>query len=91
MSKKEKRIAKLCAVPPPKDFTWSELISVMRAAGFTEYCDGGSHYTFEHISGFSLVISRTHPSGILKRYQVDDVKEALRYLGIIEGDENGSS
>lgn len=90
MSKKEKRIAKLCAIPPPKDFAWSELVALMRAAGFQEYCDSGSHYTFEHISGFSLVMSKTHPSGILKPYQVKAAKEALRFVGIIGEDEDGS-
>ena len=90
MSKKEKRIAKLCAIPPPKDFAWSELVALMRAAGFQEYCDSGSHYTFEHRSGFSFVMSKAHPSGILKRYQVDDAKEALRFVGIIGEDEDGS-
>ena len=83
MSKKEKRIRRLCGTPPPKDFTWEELVAVMNAAGFAEYCDGGSHYTFEHTSGFSFGMSKTHPSGILKRYQLDAAKEVLRTVGII--------
>ena len=83
MSKKEKRLQKLCAIPPPKDFPWDELVAVMRAADFKAYCDGGSHYTFEHISGFSFGMSKTHPSGILKRYQVEDAIEALRDVGAI--------
>lgn len=89
MSKKEKRIHRLCSIPPPKDFSWVELVSLMNGAGFREYCDGGSHYTFEHTSGFSFCMSKTHPSGILKRYQVDAAKEALRAVGAIGEDENG--
>lgn len=91
MSKKDKRISRLCAIPPPKDFSWAELVAVMKGAGFREYCDGGSHYTFEHTSGFSFVMSKTHPSGILKLYQVKDAKEALRTAGTIGEDENGSA
>lgn len=78
MSKKEKRLVRLFGVPPPTDFTWSELLSVMDAANFTNHCDGGSHYIFEHVDGYRFSISKTHPSGILLRYQIKDVKEALQ-------------
>lgn len=81
MSKKEKRLLRLFKVPPPKDFTWDELISIMDAAHFSNDCDGGSHYTFEHESGYKFGISKTHPSGILKKYQIDDTKEALQSVG----------
>ncbi len=90
MSKKEKRLLKLRAIPPPKDFPWDELVTVMRAADFKEYCDGGSHYTFEHTSGFTFGMSKTHPSGILKRYQVEVAIEALRNVGAIGDESNGS-
>lgn len=89
MSKKQKRIAKLCSIPAPKDFTWADLVTLMRAVGFKEYCEDGSHYKFEHTSGFTFGMSKTHPSGILKRYQVEDAKEALRFIGIIGGNEDG--
>jgi predicted RNA binding protein YcfA (HicA-like mRNA interferase family) len=90
MSRQQKRIAKLCAIPIPKDFTWDDLVSVMRSAGFKEYCSGGSHYTFEHASGFTFTASKTHPSGILKAYQVRYAKEALRTVGAIGEEEDGS-
>lgn len=54
----------------------------MNANGFTGYCDGGSHYTFEHVTGYTFGMSKTHPSGVLKRYQVDAAKEALRNVGV---------
>lgn len=63
----------------------------MNGADFDAWCDGGSHYTFEHPSGFSFGISKTHPSGILKRYQVLSAIEALRTVGAIGDDEDGSS
>lgn len=77
MSKSEKQHAKLFAIPPPKNFTWDELVAVMNRAGFNESCSGGSHYTFVHQSGLKLQMSKTHPDGILKRYQIDAAKEAL--------------
>jgi len=83
MSKKQKLLEKLCAIPEPKDFPWENLVTLMRQNGFTESCEGGSHYTFEHISGLRLSISKTHPSGVLKRYQVRDVKDTLRAVGVI--------
>lgn len=86
MSRKEKQLRKLFATPPPKDFTWSELLTVMHGAGFVESCNGGSHYTFEHTSGYRTIMSKTHPSGVLKRYQVDAAKEALGTVGIKIGD-----
>lgn len=90
MSKKLKRLEKLCAIPPPNDFTWDDLVSVMRAADFKEHCDGGSHYTFDHASGFTFSMSRSHPSGLLKKYQVRAAKEALLTVGEIGDKLDGS-
>lgn len=86
MSKKEKQLKKLFSTPSPKDFTWSELLSVMRGADFVESCNGGSHYTFEHTNGYRIRMSKTHPAGILKQYQVNAAKEALNTVGIQIGD-----
>jgi hypothetical protein len=35
----------------------------------------------EHTSGFRFFISKTHPSGILRPYQIRDAKEALQHVG----------
>jgi predicted RNA binding protein YcfA (HicA-like mRNA interferase family) len=87
MSKKQKLLDKLCAKPQPKGFSWENLVTLMRQNDFTESCEGGSHYIFEHATGLRLVISKTHPSGVLKSYQVRAVKEALTNIGVI-GDGN---
>jgi hypothetical protein len=68
--------------PAPRDFTWEELVTLMRQAAFTEHCDGGSHYLFEHPGGFRFSMSRTHPSGVLKHYQINDAKAALDAVGV---------
>ena len=82
MSRKEKLLAKLYRFPAPRDFTWEELVTLMRQAAFTEHCDGGSHYLFEHPGGFRFSMSRTHPSGVLKHYQINDAKAALDAVGV---------
>jgi predicted RNA binding protein YcfA (HicA-like mRNA interferase family) len=83
MSKKEKLLTKLCASPSPKDFTWHDFITLMGYLGFENRCSGGSHYMFEHSNGFRFRMSKTHPSGILKAYQIRDAKNALRHIGVI--------
>jgi predicted RNA binding protein YcfA (HicA-like mRNA interferase family) len=78
VSKKDKLLSKLYATPPPKGFSWEELVTVMTHAGFSYECTGGSHYIFEHtMSGHRVSMSKTHPSGILKPYQVKAAKEAI--------------
>lgn len=77
MSKRQKQADKLFCKPPPTDYRWEDLIQVMRRNGFTESCTGGSHYMFEHENGYRFSMSKTHPSGILKKYQIDAAKEAL--------------
>ena len=90
MSKKEKLLIKLCAIPVPRDFEWDDLVTLLTRAGFTNECTGGSHYMFEHTSGFRFGVSKTHPSGLLKIYQVRDVIAALRQTGELGDDINGS-
>lgn len=38
---------------------------------------------FEHTSGFRFSMSKTHPSGILKSYQVRDAKNVLKHIGVV--------
>jgi len=83
MSKKEKLLAKLCAIPAPKDFSWQDLLTLMSSFGFKSTCGGGSHYMFEHTGGFRFSMSKTHPSGVLKSYQVLDAKKALKHIEVI--------
>lgn len=85
MSKKTKLLNKLRAIPRPTDFPWDDLVTLMRGHGFTESCDGGSHYSFQHEdTGFTFTASKTHPSGVLKTYQIKDALNALLQVGAIE-------
>ena len=83
MSKKDKLVSKLCAIPPPKDFTWQEMLTLMTNFGFKDTCKGGSHFMFEHTNGFRFSMSKTHPGGILKTYQIRDAKDALKHIGVL--------
>ncbi len=83
MSQKEKLLSKLYATPFPKDFPWHDLLTLMGHFGFKSTCSGGSHYMFEHTSGFRFSMSKTHPSGVLKSYQVRDAKNALKHIELI--------
>jgi predicted RNA binding protein YcfA (HicA-like mRNA interferase family) len=85
MSKKQKLLQKLQKLPRPKDFTWDELTVLLEQNGFETYPPpgGGSHYTFQHESGFTFGVSKTHPSGILKAYQIKNAIDALESVGVI--------
>lgn len=78
MSKKDKLLDRLFANPAPTDFEWEKMITLMIQHEFTPSCSGGSHHTFQHVSGYTFKLSKTHPSGILKAYQVRAVREALQ-------------
>lgn len=89
MSKREKLILKLRRKPAPVDFEWDDLVTLMEQAGFSASCTGGSHYMFEHASGFRFRASKTHPTGLLKKYQIREALEALATVGFItEEDDN---
>jgi len=77
VSKTDKLLEKLARKPAPKDFRWDDLVTLMEAKGFDVSCSGGSHHCFQHSKGFTFSMSRTHPSGLLKPYQVKAALEAL--------------
>lgn len=85
MTKAGKRLERLLAVPPPKDFTWEEAVTVLEHAGFVASCPGGSHYLFHHSRmGFTFRTSKPHKrrgSEFLKHYQIRDLVRALEKVG----------
>lgn len=77
MSKKDKLYERLARRPPPTDFRWDELVTLVKQCDFTATCTGGSHHVFQHTSGYTFAMSKTHPSGVLKMYQVKAALEAV--------------
>ena len=64
----------------PVDFHYDELVKLVGYFGFTEMKKGktsGSRVKFVNVEGISLIMHKPHPSGILKRYQMKQVKEVL--------------
>ena len=74
MSRKEKLLGRL--QQRPKDFTWVELTSLLRALGYREAKTGrtgGSKRRFVHASASLITLHKPHPQNILKRYAIDQV------------------
>jgi hypothetical protein len=79
MSKKQKLIERLCS--NPRDFTWSELESLLNYLGFDEIKKGktsGSRRAFYKVDTQQIIrLHKPHPGNILKEYQIKEIKEAL--------------
>lgn len=88
MSRKEKLLRRFLANPPANDFRWDELETLMGHLGFKleETAGGSSHKAFVIDGEPDRVIytHRPHPGGILKTYQVREIRKQLRIWGMIE-------
>lgn len=83
MSQKEKLVARL--LEKPKDFTYDEMVALLSYFGF-DLKQGGVGSGVKFIKeGSNEVINfhRPHPTGILKRYVLDQVIEKLRKDGFV--------
>lgn len=83
MSKKDKLIERL--LKKPKDFTFDEMATLLSYFGY-ELKQGGTGSGVKFIkAGSNEVINfhRPHPSGILKRYILEQVIEKLRKDGLL--------
>ncbi|NOT20453.1 MAG: type II toxin-antitoxin system HicA family toxin [Sideroxydans sp.] len=86
MSKEQKRKDRLTKTPPPKDFRWEELVSVMNDFGFEfDSSSGGSHGHFVLKSDKDKTISsyRPHPSGIMYSIQLKEIVKKLKEWGML--------
>jgi hypothetical protein len=78
MSKKEKLIARFLSIPT--DFHYDEMVKLLGYFGFQEIKKGktsGSRVKFINNEGVSIIMHKPHPTGILKQYQLKQVKEVL--------------
>lgn len=83
MSRHEKLLYTLRQKPPPVDFRWDELVTLLEGFGCVLHQSGGSHTWFVHHSGKRLATFRPHPTGLMKRYQLRAVVEYLCEPGAI--------
>lgn len=78
MSKKDKLIARFLSMP--SDFHYNEMVRLLGYFGFVEVKKGktsGSRVKFTNEEGVAIYMHKPHPTGILKRYQLKQVKEIL--------------
>jgi hypothetical protein len=78
MSKKEKLISRFLSMP--KDFHYSEMVMLLGYFDFSEIKKGktsGSRVKFENKEGTIILLHKPHPSGIMKMYQLKQIKEIL--------------
>lgn len=64
----------------PSDFHFDEMVKLLRYFGFKEVKKGktsGSPIKFISIDNVPLMMHKPHPTGILKRYQLKQIKEGL--------------
>jgi len=68
----------------PKDFTYNELIRLLKNFGHREQQGSGSRVVFtnEHLR-HSIKLHRPHPGNILKKYQIDLVIQELKTKGLL--------
>lgn len=78
MSKREKLIARFLAMP--SDFHYDEMVKLLGYFGFKEVKKGktsGSRAKFMNDENVPLMMHKPHPTGILKKYQLKQIKEVL--------------
>lgn len=87
MSKAQKRKERLTKSPPPKDFRWEELTTVMNDLGFDfEPCGGGGshgHFVLRTDKDKTIYTYRPHPSGLMYAIQLKEIVNKLKEWGIL--------
>jgi hypothetical protein len=78
MSKREKLIERFLKLP--KDFHYDDAVKLLGYFRFDEVKTGktsGSRVKFENEDGVPIMLHKPHPSGIMKNYQLKQIKETL--------------
>ncbi|MCD4789373.1 MAG: type II toxin-antitoxin system HicA family toxin [Bacteroidales bacterium] len=78
MSKKEKLIERFLRMPT--DFHFNEIVKLLSYYDFHPVKKGktsGSRVKFENSTGVPILLHKPHPNGIMKMYQLKQIKEIL--------------
>ena len=78
MSRKDKLIARFLAMP--SDFHYDEVVKLLGYFDFQAVKKGktsGSRVKFMNPEGVPIMLHKPHPSGIMKHYQLKQIKEVL--------------
>lgn len=92
MSRHEKQLRRLCEKPPPSDFSWSELTTVLGRLGYRLLKGAGSRRKFHNVElDLIIICHEPHPKPHVDRGCIRDVVGHLKDNGLIEDDDNGHS
>jgi len=78
VSKKDKLVHRFLKMP--SDFHYDEMVKLLGYFEFYEVKKGktsGSRVMFVNDGGLPIMLHKPHPSGILKKYQMKQVKDIL--------------
>jgi HicA toxin of bacterial toxin-antitoxin, len=70
----------------PSDFSWQELLSLLNGFGYTlakPGKTGGSRVKFIHETLPPIILHKSHPTRVLKNYQLEQIEETLKAEGLI--------
>lgn len=88
MTRQDKLIRRLLS--EPKDFTWAELVRLLNSLGYQLDRKGktsGSRVAFWRQGYPPINLHRPHPGNVLKPYQIQQMAEMLRNLGLLTEEE----
>ena len=77
-TQKDKLLARFLSMP--SDFHYKEMVKLVGYFGFNEVKKGktsGSRVKFIDSTGSLLMLHKPHPTGIMKKYQLKQVREVL--------------
>ncbi len=83
MSRKQKLLQNLRKNPPPTDFSWDDVVTLMKLCGFEELRNTGSRRKFVHRNGVKVILHEPHPERVIKRYMIREILDGLRAAGEI--------
>ncbi|MEX2591434.1 MAG: type II toxin-antitoxin system HicA family toxin [Anditalea sp.] len=78
MTKREKLVERFLKMPP--DFHYNEIVKLLGYFDFYPVKTGktsGSRVKFENASGVPVMLYKPHPDGLMKKYQLKQIKELL--------------
>jgi hypothetical protein len=81
VSRIEKLVTRFQAIP--SDFTWDELVRLLKSFGYRESKGTGSRRKFRGEGLPAINLHAPHPDKIVKQYVLRQVKESLEHEGLL--------